>query len=154
MSAIVSAWGELMKASLDLVHTGARTNEMLVASRDVIASRVGSMVGAARNPWGGDHVELARMVPEKVSAFSDAGHALSKQWSAVLVEAAEHMSQVSWLMFNGRLLSPPELCKVSSKAAVLATSVIASGLNSGSVALAPIHKQATSNARRLSHVRN
>jgi hypothetical protein len=149
MSAIVSAWGELMKASLDLVQTGARTNEMLVASRAVIASRVGSMVGAARNPWGGDHVELARMVPEKVSAFSDAGHALSRQWSAVLVQAAEHMSQVSWLMFNGRLLAPTELCKVSSKATVLATNVIASGLNSSSVALAPIHKQATSNARRL-----
>jgi hypothetical protein len=146
----INSWAELTKASLDLVQTSFRTVEMLTASRTVIASRMGSMAGAARNPWGGDHVELARMVPEKVSAFSDAAHSLSKHWSAVFVLASEHVSQANSIIFGGRFQSPAELCQMSSKATALATNMIASTLESGSVALAPIHRQATSNAKRLS----
>jgi hypothetical protein len=142
-----------MKASLDLIQTSGRTVEMLTASRTVIASRMGSMAGAARNPFGGDHVELGLMIPEKVTAFSDATHSLSKHWSAVFFLASEHMSQVSSLMFRGRLLSAAELSQMSSSTAALATNMVASALESGSVALAPIHKQATSNARRLSSAR-
>jgi hypothetical protein len=142
-----------MKASLNLVQSNVRTVEMLTASRTVIASRMGSMAGAARNPFGGDHVELGRMIPEKVTAFSDAAHSLSRHWSAVFSMASEHMSQVGSLMFRGRLLSPAELSQMSSSTAAIATNMLATALESGSVALAPIHKQATSNARRLSPAR-
>jgi hypothetical protein len=142
-----------MKASLDLVQTNVRTVEMLTASRTVIASRMGSMAGAARNPFGGDHVELGRMIPEKVTAFSDAAHSLSRHWSAVFSMASEHMSQVGSLLYRGRLLSQAELSQILSSTSGLATSMIASTLESGSVALAPIHEQATSNARRLSPAR-
>ena len=150
MTASISHWGELMKASLDLVHTTVRTNEMLAASGTVIASRLGSMAGAVRNPWGNDRVELARMVPEKVSAFSEAGSALAKHWAAVIESASRDVSEVSSLLLNGRLLGPAELARMATRTAALNTSLVASALKSGSVVLAPIHKQATANARRLS----
>jgi hypothetical protein len=90
------------------------------------------------------------MVPEKVSAFSDAGHALAKHWSAVLETASQHLWEVSSSMLNGGVFSPAELARMSAKTAALSTSFMAGALESGSVVLAPIHKKATSNARRLS----
>jgi hypothetical protein len=150
MTAGINHWEELMKASLDLVHTSVRTNEMLAASGTVIASRMGSMAGAVRNPWGDDHVELGRMVPEKVTALLDAGNALAKHWSAVLENASHHVQEVSSSWLKGTVFSPAELARMSARTAALSTSFSAGAWTSGGVGLAPIHKQATSNAKRLS----
>jgi hypothetical protein len=52
-------------------------------------------------------------------------------------------------MYSGGFLNPGALSQITSKTTALATGVVADTLKSGSVALAPIHEQATSNARRL-----
>lgn len=149
MTASVSAWGELMKAALDLVQTSVRTSEMLTASRTVIASRMGSMAGAVRNPWGEDHVELARIIPEKVTASSDAAMAIMNLWAAMALQASRHIEHVSSTFRGGRYLTVSELAALSTRTATLSTSLMALGLTAGGVALAPIHKEATANARRL-----
>ena len=149
MTASVSAWGELMKVAQDFVQTSVRTSEMLAASGTVIASRMGSIAGAVRNPWGGDHVELARIIPEKVTASSDAAMAIMNLWAAMAAQTSRHLDHVSSTFRGGRYVTVSELAALSTKTAALSTSVMALGLTAGGVALAPIHKKATANARRL-----
>ena len=138
-----------MKAALYSVQTGVRTSEMLTASGTVIASRMGSMAGAVRNPLGGDHVELGRMIPEKVSAFSDAAMAIINLWAAMALQASRHIDHVSSTLRGSRFATVNELAALSARTAALSTSLMALGLTAGGVALAPIHKKATANARRL-----
>jgi hypothetical protein len=64
----------------DMLDLAARTagngNQLAIAAGQVIARRVALGVAAAVNPMTADHAEFARMVPEKVEAFSSAGMAM------------------------------------------------------------------------------
>jgi hypothetical protein len=64
----------------DMLDLAARTadsgNNLAIAAGQVIAKRVALGVAAAVNPMAADHAEFARMVPEKVEAFSAAGMAM------------------------------------------------------------------------------
>ena len=62
---------------LDLAtQTAGSGNDLAIAAGQVIAKRVALGVAAAVNPMTADHAEFARMVPEKVEAFSSAGMAM------------------------------------------------------------------------------
>ncbi len=62
---------------LDLAtRTAGSGNDLAIAAGQVIAKRVALGVAAAVNPMSADHAEFARMVPEKVEAFSAAGMAI------------------------------------------------------------------------------
>jgi hypothetical protein len=62
---------------LDLAtRTAGSSNDLAIAAGQVIARRVALGVAAAVNPMAADHAEFARMVPEKVEAFSAAGLAM------------------------------------------------------------------------------
>ncbi|HBK04286.1 MAG TPA: hypothetical protein DDZ81_00295 [Acetobacteraceae bacterium] len=54
-------------------QTAGSGSDLAVAAGQVIAKRVALGVAAAVNPIAADHAEFARMVPEKVGAFSAAG---------------------------------------------------------------------------------
>jgi hypothetical protein len=146
----IEAWGELMKASLGLVETSMKSNEMLLASRSVITSRTGTMAAAAVNPWRGDYAELARMIPEKVSAFSDATTAVMSHWSAMVEQLNRHINHVQMTFAGYRIVPLSEVAALTTAAAILGASLMSQSLTIGGVALAPIHKTATANARRLS----
>jgi hypothetical protein len=57
-------------------QTADSGNNLAIAAGQVIAKRVALGVAAAVNPMAADHAEFARMVPEKVEAFSAAGMAM------------------------------------------------------------------------------
>jgi hypothetical protein len=62
---------------LDLAtRTAGSGNDLAIAAGQVIAKRVALGVAAAINPMAANHTEFARMVPEKVEAFSSAGMAM------------------------------------------------------------------------------
>ena len=62
---------------LDLAaQTAGSGNDLAIAAGQVIAKRVALGVAAAVNPMAADHAEFARMVPEKVEAFSAASMAM------------------------------------------------------------------------------
>jgi hypothetical protein len=67
----------------DMLALAARnaghSNDLAVAAGQVIAKRVALGMAAAVNPMAADHAEFARMVPEKVEAFSAAGMAMFAQ---------------------------------------------------------------------------
>ena len=92
--------------------------EVATASASVIQHRVGLMSAGELDRAG--RAELARMVPEKVDAFSKAGVALWSEWATLGLGGA-------------------------AGATDLATS--------GARVLAPIHRTATANARRIARRR-
>lgn len=60
-------------------QTAGSGSDLAVAAGQVIAKRVALGVAAAVNPMTADHAEFARMVPEKVEAFSAAGMVMVAQ---------------------------------------------------------------------------
>jgi len=69
--------GGTVRDMLDLAtRTAGSSNDLALAAGQVIAKRVALGVAAAVNPMAADHAEFARIVPEKVEAFSAAGMAI------------------------------------------------------------------------------
>jgi hypothetical protein len=60
-------------------QNASRGNDLAKATRRIIAKRVALGLAAALDPMHADHVEFARMVPEKVQAFSAAGMVMLNQ---------------------------------------------------------------------------
>ena len=60
-------------------QTAGNGSDLAVAAGQVIARRVALGVAAAVNPMAADHAEFARMVPEKLEAFSAAGMVMVAQ---------------------------------------------------------------------------
>lgn len=103
-------WTETLADAAKLWRTTAET---LSASAYVVAKRSDVLARAAQQPTPADLAEIARLVPEKMAAFSLAQLSLLESWMAFQ---------------NGQSAS---LADAWDKA------------------LAPIHAQATANARRL-----
>lgn len=138
-----------MAASFQLAQTGVRMVETLSASADVIASR-GATIGAAlRSPLDADHAELGRMVPEKLEAFSRSGSAIADAWWAMGSAWMEEAQNLTALSMRGRMPTMSELATLSGRTTAWSLGTIEAGASLGNKALAPIHRKATANARRL-----
>jgi hypothetical protein len=60
-------------------RTAGSSSDLAIAAGQIVAKRVALGMAAAVNPMTADHDEFARMVPEKVEAFSAAGVAMFEQ---------------------------------------------------------------------------
>ncbi len=148
--ASTNAWAELAKASSNMVTTSARVNEMMVASGSVIGARMTIMGNAAHRPAEGNYAELGGMMQEKVVALSKVNQALVEQWSAMVADASEQAQHLGNLVIAGRPLSMTDLSGLAERWMAHGTRMITRTMDTGGLALAPIHQQATANARRLS----
>ncbi len=149
MSAGTNAWTELAKASSNMMKTNMRVNEMMIASSSVIGARMTIMGNAARSPAQGDYAEIGGMVEEKVVAIGKVNAALVEQWSAMLADAAEQAQHLRPLIFGRRPLSITDMSGLAERCIAHGTRVITRSMDTGGLALAPVHQQATANARRL-----
>lgn len=149
MTARRNAWADLMTASIGMVSTSVRAHEMMVASSSVIGARMAIMSHAARRPADGDYVEIGGMALEKVVAASKVNQALFNQWSAMVVEVSEQAQYLGRLALGGRALSAGEVSRLAERWTAYGTRMIARTMDAGGLALAPVHQQATANARRL-----
>lgn len=138
-------WSDMWTNSLRLAQAGWKTGEMMRASADVIGSRCQSMAEASRNPLSGDYVELGRMVPEKVDAFSRAGWAALRNLQTMNAAAFANLAQTSRIAAAGRLPTAAEVQRLSSRS----SRMVACASAAAGKTLAPVHKRATGNARRL-----
>ncbi len=77
-----NAWSRMMSAGWSIAQTGMRVAETMGAANEVVAARSALIGSAMRSPLTGNHLELGRMVPEKVEAFSRAGSATVTAWWA------------------------------------------------------------------------
>jgi hypothetical protein len=155
----------LRKITQSLADAGATSlkgGELAVASGRVIAERAALGVGALVDPSTVDHTEFARMVPEKMKAFSAASAALQRRSGQFVAEMTRFAGTEAALALSaaGELAlcrSPADLLALQSRLALawfgravsqsLALGALAIG--AGGAALAPVHRAATGNARRL-----
>lgn len=149
MNAGQQAWAELIKAGLGMVATGLQAGEMMVASGSVIGARMTIMGDAARRPLDGDYAEIGGMMLEKAIALSRVNQALVDQCSAMLRDASEQGIHVGGIMARGRPLGPGDLSRLSERWLAHGTRTMIRTMEAGGLALAPVHQQATANARRL-----
>jgi hypothetical protein len=149
MATRAEAWAELMTVSFGMVGTSMRAGEMMIASGSVVGARMTAMSNAVRSPADGDYDEIGGMLQEKVTAFSQAGQALVDQWSAMLTETSEQMLRCSSLAFGGRSLGASDRPGIAEGWLAHNTRMMARTMETGGLALAPVHLQATKNARRL-----
>ncbi len=149
MTAGQQAWAELMKAGFGMVSTSVQASEMMVASSSVIGARMTIMGTAAHRPAEGDYAEINGMVAEKVVAISKVNQALVDQWSAMLLDASEQAQHVGRSVLAGRPLGPCDLSRLADHWLAHSTRMMTRTMETGGLALAPVHQQATANARRL-----
>lgn len=125
------------------VTTARRTAELAFAAPQVIAHRLQRMAVAGPTLSERDRKEFTGMVLEKQLAFSQAWLAAWQQWG----QAQQSFALAAWrAFFSGSL---PGLLSASSLAGrSFTTSAAMAG-----AALAPVHRKAVSNARRLGRTR-
>lgn len=112
--------------------------ELGLAAPQVVAHRLWRLAAAGVSPSARDRREFARMVHEKTAAFGEAWWAMA--WQAV------HLQQALWLSWwsAGPLAATQPGAKRALERRLRrgARSIAASGL-------APVHRVAVANARRL-----
>ena len=150
MMAGTNAWTELIAASFGMVATAARANEMMIASGSVISARMTIMGNAACRPAEGDYAEISDMMVEKVVAITKVNQVLVEEWSAMLADTSEQAQHLGSLLFGGRSLRAGDLSGLAERWMAHGTRMVTRTMDVGGLALAPVHQQATANARRLS----
>ena len=140
-----AVWTSLWTGGLAMARTGGQFAEMLQAAGTVVDSRTRTMAAAGRDPLNGDYRELNRMVPEKVAAFSESARAASGDLQALQGEAIAQWQAWSRIAFSGRLPTPSDVATMTARSARM----LDRAAKAGGKALAPVHAQATANAKRL-----
>ena len=146
MQTIFDFWAGMYRTGRVWMQTGDKMSETLQASNTVIDARTGMMQDAARSPMTGNYAELSRMVPEKVEAFSQGAMAALPAMMAMQNQMLANWQQMMRIGMSGRLPSARQVEAMAKSGA----KVMAQGADAGSKALAPVHRTATGNARRLS----
>ena len=138
------------------------SDELIAASGDVIAKRLAIGLSGMIDPANADHAELARLVPEKSAAVSAGATALFER-SGQFVERMARFTTDEVLLASRACAS---LTACRTPAAFLAAQhgltfawlarAISQAMNLGGLAMqspgdamAPFHRTATANARRL-----
>jgi hypothetical protein len=140
----------------------ARNGGLAVAAGEVIAKRMALGAAALVDPMNADHGEFAKMIPEKTAAFSAAG-LVWLQWSARVTQQmavfaaneAALAAQAGAAMASCR--TPADLAAAQgnfamawfSRALSQSVALGSMALRSQAAAIAPVHRSATANARRL-----
>ena len=121
----------------------AKSAQLAVAVPQVVAHRVTRMAIAGPVPSARDRKEFKRMVAEKASAFGEA-------WNGMALQAmlAYQALVASWL----RALWVPSLDRRRSAAAV-AAELQRAALGVLGKGMAPVHRKAVANAKRLSRTK-
>ena len=149
MIAGVYAWGELLKAALGTISTGLAATEVVIASGKVLGARTTIIGDALRRPMDCDYVELGGMLPEKILAFSSSASVLFDHWVSTMLDVSEQAHQTGLLALQGRALHTVELSAFADGSIARGTKMMTRTIEVGGLVLAPVHQQATANAKRL-----
>jgi ABC-type taurine transport system substrate-binding protein len=146
-----TAWSRMMSAGLDMQSTWLRGVETMQASGSVIGARTDMMRSV---PQAGDMTEYARMVPEKVEAFSRSAQTVMRDTMTMQSAWATQMQRVGMMMLAGRVPTFAEATRLATQSADYAVGAMTAGARLGKGALAPVHRTATGNARRLKRTKS
>lgn len=115
----------------------------------MIASRTQTITEAVQSPLDGDYLELSRMVPEKLAAFSLSGNVVMQAWWKMQADWIGQAQQVRSMMMQGRLPTLNEITVAVSRSSLYALRTLEAGASASRAAVTPVHKSLTANARRL-----
>ena len=116
-----------------------KSAELAFATPQVVAHRMARMAMSGMTPSARDRQEFQRMGAEKVAAFMESWNAMALQTFRANQAIAASAFRAFWTPWA--LFSPP-----SSRAAAQLQSAALGVLSKG---LAPVHRKATANAKRL-----
>ena len=124
--------------------------ELALASLKVVGARTPMIVQALSDPMRGNYAELTRMVSEKPLAFAKGAAAGGPAWLAMAAESNRYLAQAcqSW---TGKTPSYGLAPAVNASLGAMAFwgRMMSLGVAWQSALLAPVHAEATANARRL-----
>jgi hypothetical protein len=139
-----------------------KSSRLALAAGQVIAKRLALGAAAMVDPLAADHAEFARIIPEKALAFSETGMIWLQRSGAVAEQmgrfAASEMAIVAKAAADiAGCRTPAGVIAAQSRfatawfARALSRSIALGSLamRSQGAAIAPMHKAATANARRL-----
>jgi len=144
-----TAWSRMMAAGFVMQKAWLEGMETLHASHQVIAARAGKIHDAIASPGDADHAELARMVPEKVEAFGLSAGAIARNAVAMHSAWSDQMRRLATMMMAGRMPTLHEASTFATRTTAYGLGAMGAGARMGKGAIAPIHRTATGNARRL-----
>lgn len=139
-------WLKMLDAGAQMVRTTAALAETVTASHAVISRRSAIFGSAVQSPASADHAELSRMMPEKMKAFGASGASMGRDMMAIQSALMHEAMQLGMMAMTGRL---PGAGALAERGANLAVNTMTLGAAMGARSLAPIHRAATANARRL-----
>lgn len=152
----------LMRSATQAAATATMGAELAVASAQVIAARMAMMGAMEAVPSAATAGELARMVPEKAEAFTAAGLSMAGHLGSMAAKGAEAAARessfaASACMDIASAKSPMDFVMAQhryftafmGRATTQAVVMTALATRLQADALAPIHKTATANAKRL-----
>lgn len=138
-------WTDSLAAGEAMMRTGLRFGEMMAASAEVIDHRSRVIGDACRNPFAADHAELGLMVPEKIEAFQEAATAAAADMAAAHSMLLRNWQEMTAMMVQGHLPTAAQTRALAERSSRIGRRTTAAA----SKALAPVHRKATANARRL-----
>ena len=150
--------------AMSVAGTNARkTSELVKAARHVVAKRMTLGAAAMIDPLNADHGEFAKIIPEKTKAFSEAGITWlqrSGQVAELMARfAASETATIAQAAVDMAVCRTPAdlIARQSSFATAWLSRALSQTFALGSLfmrsqgaAIAPIHRAATTNERRLS----
>jgi hypothetical protein len=122
----------------------AKTAELALAVPQVVAHRLLRMAHAGPNLSPRDRKEFARMIAEKNSAFGESWNAMALQTLQSHRAFATSLALAAW--------TPPAM-RGRPAAQALATQLHLAALAVLGKGLAPVHRRAVANAKRLARTR-
>lgn len=143
----MSSWMRWNDMAFAMMTNSAKMSEAWMASGRVIDRRLGLLRADAGSVAA--QGELARMVPEKMAAFSQSGWAAMSCWWAIqgdMMRLGQDMALSAWRM------QPPS--PKAMRASMARSQRIASKMTKATTAMVtPVHKTVTANDRRLKKAR-
>lgn len=128
------------------LRLGRDAAQMAAAVPQVVAHRVGRMVGAGFMPNGSDQQEFYRMGAEKAAAFHESWAAMTWQAMATQQQFIMWWSQTWWKVALGGWTNPPSWQHLSTRAQRRWVDGMVDVAREG---MAPVHRRAVANAKRL-----
>lgn len=142
-------WSRVMASWQMIGATGEQLTKTVSASQDVISARTDILRSMMQSPMTADYAELSRMVPEKIAAFSLSGNAMMHAWWNGQADYLTLASRLASHSMSGRMPTPVDMARLWTDISLGALRAMENGSRLGRDALAPIHKTAAANARRL-----
>jgi hypothetical protein len=122
--------------------------ELAVAAPQVVAARLAMGAAALSTPSAAANAEATRMVMEKTQAFAEGGLAASAHAGRIGADAATYLMAEA-AAATSLFTNPFGAAQAAGRFYDYWSGLTRAGLQMQAAAMAPVHKAATANARRL-----